>query len=87
MNYRTGHTVTSSGIYRVIHAPHRLPHQVTICKGEQFPRCAKCSDSVVFELLHAAECGFSYEPIHIYELQPLEDAEQAEAASASSSES
>lgn len=71
--YQTGQTVLYSGVYRVIHAGHRLPHAVTICKGESFPRCARCADAVTFELLHAADCPFSYEPLHIYELHPVED--------------
>jgi hypothetical protein len=90
MKYLTGHEVVDSGIYRVTHAQHRLPHTVTICKGEMFPRCAKCDNRVTFELVHEAECGFSYEPIHVYELQPLQeenDAAAAAAATSSSSES
>ena len=71
--YQTGELVTESGIYRVLHASHRLPHTVTICKGERFPRCAKCADQVKFELIHAADCPFSYEPLHVYELHPLEE--------------
>jgi hypothetical protein len=88
MKYQTGHEVVDSGIYRVTHAQHRLPHTVTICKGETFPRCAKCNGHVTFELVHEAECGFSYEPIHVYELQPLQEeveAREADAAAATSS--
>jgi hypothetical protein len=72
--FQTGHPVPESGIYRVIHAVHRLPHAVTICKGENFPRCAKCADLVSFELIRAVDCPFTYEPIHLYELQPVEEA-------------
>ena len=71
--FQTGHSVPESGIYRVIHAGHRLPHAVTICKGENFPRCAKCANMVTFELIRAVECPFTYEPMHIYELQPEEE--------------
>jgi len=71
--FQTGHSVPESGIYRVIHAGHRLPHAVTICKGENFPRCAKCANMVIFELIRAVECPFTYEPMHIYELQPEEE--------------
>lgn len=73
VTYHTGQPVPQSGIYRVIHAAHRLPHAVTICKGEHFPRCARCADSVTFQLIRAAECPFSYEPLHVYELHPVED--------------
>jgi hypothetical protein len=71
--FQTGHPVPESGIYRVIHTGHRLPHAVTICQGENFPRCAKCADLVSFELIRAVECPFTYEPIHVYELQPEEE--------------
>jgi hypothetical protein len=38
----------------VVHREHRLPHEVTLLKDEQFPRCCKCNNSVTFELLYAA---------------------------------
>jgi hypothetical protein len=81
--YQTGQTVGKSGVYRVIHAGHRLPHAVTICKGESFPRCAKCADLVTFELVHAVECTFTYEPMHVYELHPMDDEQAASAGSGS----
>ena len=71
--FQTGHPVPESGIYRVIHANHRLPHAVTICRGENFPRCAKCADLVIFELVRPVNCPFTYEPLHVYELQPEEE--------------
>lgn len=70
---QTGLLVPASGIYRVMHAGHRLPHAVTICKGETFPRCAKCADLVAFELIRAVECPYSYEPMHIFELHPEDE--------------
>jgi hypothetical protein len=71
--FQTGHPVPESGIYRVIHAIHRLPHAVTICKGENFPRCAKCANLVNFELIRGVECPFTYEPMHVYELHPVDE--------------
>ncbi len=68
--YNTGQVVPESGVYRVSHADHRLPHAVTICKDEIFPRCAKCADLVTFELIRALDCPFTYEPMHVYELHP-----------------
>jgi hypothetical protein len=53
--YRTDETIPNSGIYRVLHLEHRLPHEVTLLRDEQFPRCAKCRLAVRFELLQAAE--------------------------------
>ena len=49
--YRTGESVPVTGVYSVTHDGHRLPHEVLILKNERFPRCAKCSDAVVFTLL------------------------------------
>jgi hypothetical protein len=81
--YHTGDLVPDSGIYRVVHSVHRLPHSVTICKGERFPRCAKCADKVVFELIRGIECPFTYEPMHVFELHPEEDERAAGAADTS----
>lgn len=33
------------------HSQHRLPHEVTLLKGESFPPCAKCKNAVQFELV------------------------------------
>jgi hypothetical protein len=68
--FRTGELIPESGIYRVIHEAHRLPHEVTLFSEQRFPRCAKCKDAVKFELIHAAtdllnEHGFR---IYWYEL-------------------
>ena len=49
--YKTGQTVPHSGIYRVSHSEHRLPHEVTLLKGEMFPKCQKCADAVMFKLV------------------------------------
>lgn len=48
--YKSAETIPESGIYRVIHAQHRLPHEVTLIAGQTFPPCAKCRDEVRFEL-------------------------------------
>lgn len=75
-HFKTGDVVPESGIYRVTHSVHRLPHSVTICKDEVFPRCAKCSDLVAYEMVRAVDCPFTYEPMHVYELQPVSDSEE-----------
>jgi hypothetical protein len=46
---KTGAIIPESGIYRVAHSAHRLPHEVTLLKGETFPKCQKCADAVTFE--------------------------------------
>jgi hypothetical protein len=46
---KTGAIIPESGIYRVADSAHRLPHEVTLLKGETFPKCQKCADTVTFE--------------------------------------
>lgn len=52
--FRCGGKILESGIYRVVHSKHRLPHEVTLLRDEVFPRCARCDDSVYFELVRSA---------------------------------
>jgi len=49
--FHCGDRITQSGIYLVLHSNHRLPHEVTLLCDQLFPRCAKCEDSVYFELV------------------------------------
>jgi hypothetical protein len=79
--FKTAMAVPESGIYRVIHAAHRLPHSVTLFMGDIFPRCAKCADLVMFELLHGVPDQPGYERLRLYELPVLEDENQDAAAS------
>lgn len=51
--FTTDGTIPQSGIYRVYHRSHRLPHEVTLLKGEKFPKCQKCPEAVRFKLLRA----------------------------------
>lgn len=76
--FRTGERITRSGIYRVIHRKHRLPHEVTLLRDQVFPRCAKCQDQVRFRLVRGVELPereneFSTH-IYLYELPVLDDA-------------
>jgi hypothetical protein len=76
--FRTGEPIPESGIYRVIHKAHRVPHEVTLLAGQNFPRCSKCKDAVLFELIKAAtellhEHGFR---VHLYEL-PVEECDES----------
>ncbi len=70
--YSTGQTVPESGIYRVVHAEHRLPHEVTLLRGEEFPRCCKCSGSVSFEVVRLAPQLTSRNRVILYELPELD---------------
>jgi len=64
--FRTGEPITESGIYRVIHEAHRLPHEVTLLKDQVFPRCAKCRNEVKFELVRAVSERLNHQDFRIY---------------------
>lgn len=49
--FRPQEPVPESGVYRVFHGDHRLAHEVTLLRGETFPRCRTCGDTVHFQLL------------------------------------
>jgi hypothetical protein len=75
--YRNGDTVPETGIYKVTHNLHRLPHEVVLAKDETFPGCAKCGSEVLFELAYAAPDLFPCLKYHIYELPELEEEARA----------
>ena len=49
--FSPGAVVPRSGIYRVIHLGHRPPHENSFVRGERFPACQICGDTVRFELV------------------------------------
>jgi hypothetical protein len=55
--YRPGQVVPIAGIYKVLHAGHRLPHKARFEAHEKFPSCSKCTALVRFELLLAVKDG------------------------------
>jgi len=75
--FRTDQTVPQSGIYRVHHNSHRVPHEVTLLRDQYFPRCAKCDTAVLFELVRAvkgeSETAILAQGIILYELPVFED--------------
>lgn len=73
--FSTGQTVPHSGIYRVLHAGHRLPHEVTLVAGEIFPRCSKCKDAVQFQSIRQATLAHADKSfkIVVYELPVVEE--------------
>ena len=75
--FRTDEIVPKSGVYKVRHQKHRLPHEVSLLRDQQFPRCAQCQTAVIFELLRAVTdetaAGISSPRICLYELPVLED--------------
>jgi hypothetical protein len=44
-----------SGVYRVHHYAHRIPHLVTVTAGTALPKCKRCGDKVKFVPMVAAE--------------------------------
>ena len=46
--YRSGQRVPQTGLYRVIHYQHRLPHDAVLTQSDQFPQCNKCGLRVAF---------------------------------------
>ena len=48
--FKPGDVAPCSGIYQVRHVQHRLEHNVTILKDDQFPACRKCGELVTFRL-------------------------------------
>jgi hypothetical protein len=71
--YKTGQIIPETGIYTVLHKQHRLPHQVTLIKGETFPRCAKCGNLVEFVLIQAVAVDRSNDSVRLYALPDLDD--------------
>jgi len=70
--YKTGAAIPDSGIYRVIHSAHRLPHEVTLLQDETFPKCQKCAEAVTFELVRTVTVTrFSWQAT-LYEVPVLE---------------
>ena len=68
--FKTGEQIPETGVYRVIHAAHRLAHECTLIEGHTFPRCCKCGEVVEFECIATAP---NWEPgpthtIILYEL-------------------
>ena len=77
--FKTQQLVPLTGLYRIVHRAHRLPHEALLLAGEVFPRCAKCNDQVQFELLTAAP-GVKPEKIaRVYELPVLEEEDDTSA--------
>jgi hypothetical protein len=51
--FKSGQVVPHSGVYKVVHSEHRLPHEVTLLRADTFPPCSKCGVLVKFKLLRA----------------------------------
>ena len=80
--YKTGEEIPASGVYRVTHSAHRLPHEVMLLRGERFPKCQQCSDTVTFRLLRTVQEITRQEKclifnVTLYELPVLDDDDMA----------
>src|SRR5438270_4834449 len=81
--FRCGEKILDSGIYRVVHAAHRLPHEVTLLRDQLFPRCTRCDNSVYFELVRSApDITLGPFKVALYEL-PVTDGEEEDLTIAS----
>lgn len=82
--FHTDEPVPQSGIYKVRHKKHRLPHEVTLLRDQRFPRCAKCDNAVVFELVRAVadeyDTAILSPRICLYELPVVDDEQEQKAA-------
>jgi hypothetical protein len=77
--FRCGERILESGIYRVVHRKHRLPHEVTLLRDQLFPRCIKCEDDVFFQLLRSApDITLAPFRVALYALPVADEADEAE---------
>ena len=53
--FRSGDVVPRSGVYRVHHYAHRIPHAVIIVEGTVLPKCKRCGERVQFVLIVAGD--------------------------------
>ncbi|HZI56262.1 MAG TPA: hypothetical protein VFF39_05780 [Verrucomicrobiae bacterium] len=77
--YKSSDIIPISGVYQVIHAQHRLPHEVTLIDGQTFPPCGKCHEEVRFQLVRELP-GLARERrghVSLYSLPVLDDEEDA----------
>jgi hypothetical protein len=49
--FTSGQQVPVGGVYKVQHAEHRLPREVTLLHGQQFPPCVRCDIAIQFRLV------------------------------------
>ncbi len=75
--YRTGEGIPKDGIYRVWHDEHRLPTEVTLRKGADFPGCANCEEVVEFELVRTLELTNTKFLVTLHRIPPLDEPKAA----------
>lgn len=70
--FHSDEIIAETGVYQVIHKEHRLPLEVILLQDAKFPRCAKCEEPVIFELVTADPAVFLYQPLRVFALPVLE---------------
>ena|SRR5438105_12375310 len=70
--FLSGEVVPKSGIYKVTHTQHRLPHEVTVLSGQIFPPCAKCGNAVIFKLLRVIQDSDTPFTITLHQIPEIE---------------
>jgi len=79
--FKTGQIVPQSGIYSVVHVEHRLPHEVTLLRADNFPPCSQCGVNVKFKLLRGVTVdSFKVVLNRLPEVTTIEDTEDIEQA-------
>ena len=53
--FKAGQVAPRSGVYRVHHYAHRMPHLVIVLAGIVFPKCRRCGEKVRFVPMVASE--------------------------------
>ena len=73
-SYRAGMPVPQDGVYRVQHSSHRVPHEVTLLAGGNFPPCSQCGGVVSFELVRGVAAGDTGRfHVTLYQLPVIDD--------------
>ncbi len=50
-----GDVCTRTGVFRVMHYQHRVPHDVVVYFGDRFPTCHKCGTRVRFQQILSSD--------------------------------
>ena len=78
--FLAGQRIPGSGIYQVRHVGHRLPHEVTLLKDQQFPPCARCGAAVQFKIARVIEALDERREKIILNMLPVFNEEDQQAA-------
>ena len=71
--YATGDVAPDTGVYHVTHGEHHLPEEITLVRGQNFPRCAECALAVSFGFLRPTQSVLPPGTMTLNELPVLDD--------------